>query len=128
METVIFSISPRTIVTTGSITPENIEMFLEYSPGNSFIWGYHTGREKMLKNLQERFKDFHRVSVERADKNTLDNIIMGNADIIHSNVEINPSKFLNLLSHKGVIIIEGGVPVSPGSNMITMGNLTIIKE
>ena len=128
METVIFSISPRTIVTIGSITPENIEMFLDYSQGNSVIWAYHTGRDKMLINLQERFKDFHRVSVESADKNTLDNIIMGNADIIHSNVEINPSKFLNLLSQKGVIFIEGSVPVSPGSNMITVGNLTIIKE
>ena len=128
MESVIFSISPRTIVTIGSITPENIEMFLKYSPINSVIWAYHTGRDKMLINIQERFKDFHRVSVEHADKNTLDNIIMGNADIIHSNVEINPSKFLNLLSQKGVIILEGGVPVSPGSNMITVGNLTIIKE
>mgnify|MGYP003672291406 FL=1 len=128
MESIIFSISPRTIVTIGSVTPENIEMFLEYSPRNSVIQAYHTGRDKMLINLQERFKDFHRVSVESADKNTLDNIIMGNADIIHSNVEINPSKFLNLLSHKGVIILEGSAPVSPGSNMITVGNLTIIKE
>ena len=128
MESVIFSISPYIIVTIGAITPENIEMFLEYSPENSVIWAYHTGRDKMLINIQERFKDFHRVSVERADKNTLDNIIMGNADIIHSNVEINPSKFLNLLSQKGIIILEGCVPVSPGSNMITVGNLTIIKE
>ena len=108
-------------------TPENIEMFLKYSPENSVIWAYHTGKDKMLINLKERFKDFDRVSVERADRNTLDNIIMGNADIIHSNVEINPLKFLNLLSQKGIIILEG-VPVSPGSNMITVGNLTIIKE
>ena len=127
MESVIFSISPQTVVTVGSLTPENVEMFINYSPKISRIWCYHTGKEKMLKNLQEKFKDFHRVSIQRADKNTLHNIIMGNADIIHSNVKINPKNFLNLLSQRGIIILEEP-HTCEGLNAITTGNLTLIKE
>ena len=128
MDSIIFSKSPRSIITIGILSYEHLAMVLKNTPTECKISVYYTEKDKNLLNLKEKFKDFTRISVEYGDNNWLDNIIMGDVDIIHSNVEINPLKYLNLLSKKGIIILEG-VDIPPSDlKIFKTGNLTIIKE
>jgi len=128
MESIVFTKSPNTIVTIGVLSYEHIAMLLKNTPTDCTISAYHCREDKILLNLKEKFKEFPGISVEYGDRNWLDNIIMGNVDIIHSNVEINPSKFINLLSRKGIIVLEDiNVPITDFKS-IRMGNLTLIKE
>jgi hypothetical protein len=128
MDSIIFSKSPRSVITIGILSYEHLVMVLKNTPTECKISVYYTEKDKNLLNLKEKFKDFTRISVEYGDNNWLDNIIMGDVDIIHSNVEINPLKYLNLLSKKGIIILEG-VDIPPSDlKIFKTGNLTIIKE
>ena len=128
MDSIIFSKSPRSIITIGILSYEHLAMVLKNTPTECKISVYYTEKDKNLLNLKEKFKDFTRMSIEYGDNKWLDNIIMGDVDIIHSNVEINPLKYLNLLSQKGIIILEG-VDIPPSDlKIFKTGNLTIIKE
>ena len=128
MDSIIFSKSPRSVITIGILSYEHLVMVLKNTSSECKITVYYTQKDKNLLNLKEKFKDFTRISIEYGDNNWLDNIIMGDVDIIHSNVEINPLKYINLLSQKGIIILEG-VDIPPSNlKIFRTGNLTIIKE
>ena len=128
MYSIVFSKSPQSVITIGILSYEHIVMLLKNTPTDCTITAYYSAKDKNLLNLKEKFKEFSRISVEYGDNNWLDNIIMGNVDIIHSNVEINPSKYINLLSKKGIIIMEE-VNIPPSDlKIFRTGNLTIIKE
>jgi predicted O-methyltransferase YrrM len=120
LSSIAFTQAPRTVVEIGILDGFSLEKLVQATPPTTKIMAYDifdefNGNSADMEELQNKFKNHSRVEINYGDFYNLNNIINGNLDIIHIDIanDGNVYKFavenyMNLLSRKGIIVLEGG--------------------
>jgi len=122
ISSIAFTQAPRTVVEIGILDGFSLGKLVQATSPTTQIMAYDifdefNGNSANREKLQENFKDHPRVQIQCGDFYNLNNIIDGDVDIIHIDIandgnvyEFAVEKYMNLLSHKGILILEGGSP------------------